>query len=189
LTCVEPLQIPNFLLNGTPITVVTAPKTRIAVATISTRQPDRDAPVRIPQTRQMDIFQQKVSIEREGRRSLIKSLKPYPEYKDSGSRWLGEVPAHWEVRSLRTFLTPRSERNRPELPLLSVARERGVFVRSLTGDDDNHNVISEDLTNYKVARAGDLVINKMKAWQGSMGIAPCDGLVSPAYFVFEFRIA
>ena len=28
----------------------------------------------------------------------------------------------------------------------------------------------------------------MKAWQGSMGIAPCDGIVSPAYFVFDFRI-
>jgi type I restriction enzyme, S subunit len=82
-----------------------------------------------------------------------------------------------------------SERNRTDLPLLSVAREKGVFVRSLTGDDDNHNVIPEDLSNYKVARAGDLVINKMKAWQGSMGIAPCDGIVSPAYFVFKFRVS
>ena len=32
------------------------------------------------------------------------------------------------------------------------------------------------------------MINKMKAWQGSMGIAPCDGIVSPAYFVFDFAI-
>ena len=70
-----------------------------------------------------------------------------------------------------------------------MAREKGVFVRSMTDADENHNVIPEDLTNYKVARAGNLVINKMKAWQGSMGIAPCDGIVSPAYFVFDFRIA
>jgi type I restriction enzyme S subunit len=75
------------------------------------------------------------------------------------------------------------------LPLLSVAREKGVFVRSLTGDDDNHNAIPEDLSNYKVARAGNLVINKMKAWQGSMGIAPCDGIVSPAYYVFSFKVS
>src|SRR5207245_1812620 len=45
------------------------------------------------------------------------------------------------------------------------------------------------LSNYKVARAGNLVINKMKAWQGSMGLSPCDGIVSPAYFVFDFGIA
>jgi type I restriction enzyme S subunit len=62
-------------------------------------------------------------------------------------------------------------------------------VRSVTDQDDNHNVIPDDLSNYKVAREGNLVINKMKAWQGSMGIAPCDGIVSPAYFVFDFRIA
>jgi len=120
---------------------------------------------------------------------MIDGLKPYPKYKDSGSRWLGTVPASWEVRNLRTLIGKRTERERPDLPLLSVAREKGVFVRSLTDEDENHNVIPEDLSNYKVARAGNLVINKMKAWQGSMGIAPCDGIVSPAYFVFDFQIA
>jgi len=120
---------------------------------------------------------------------MIADLKPYAEYKESGSRWLARVPLHWEVRNLRTLIRPRKERNRADLPLLSVARERGVFVRSLTDADENHNVIPEDLSNYKVARAGNLVINKMKAWQGSMGIAPCDGIVSPAYFVFDFGIA
>jgi type I restriction enzyme S subunit len=88
----------------------------------------------------------------------------------------------WVCRSLRGILQTRSERNCPDLPLLTVARERGVFIRS--SDDDNHNAIPEDLSNYKVARCGDLVINKMKAWQGSLGLAPVDGIVSPAYFVF-----
>ena len=120
---------------------------------------------------------------------MIEGLKPYAEYKESGSKWLGAVPAKWEVRNLRTLISKRAERDRPDLPLLSVAREKGVFVRSMTDADENHNVIPDDLTNYKVARAGNLVINKMKAWQGSMGIAPCDGIVSPAYFVFDFRIA
>ena len=119
---------------------------------------------------------------------MIADLKPYAEYKESGSRWLAAVPSHWEVRNLRTLIRPRNERNRVDLPLLSVAREKGVFVRSLTDVNENHNVIPEDLSNYKVAHAGSLVINKMKAWQGSMGIAPCDGIVSPAYFVFDFGI-
>ena len=119
---------------------------------------------------------------------MIEGLQPYAEYKESGSRWLGRVPAKWEVRNLRTLISKRAERERPDLPLLSVAREKGVFVRSMTDADENHNVIPEDLSNYKVARAGNLVINKMKAWQGSMGIAPCNGIVSPAYFVFDFRI-
>lgn len=120
---------------------------------------------------------------------MIADLKPYPEYQPSGSPWLGDVPAHWQVRKLRTLIRSRNERNRPDLPLLSVAREKGVFVRSLTDADENHNVIPEDLSNYKVARAGSLVINKMKAWQGSMGITPVDGIVSPAYFVYDFGMA
>ena len=120
---------------------------------------------------------------------MIADLQPYAAYKDSGSNWLAQVPIHWEVRNLRTLIRPHNERNRVDLPLLSVARERGVFVRSMTDASENHNVIPLDLTNYKVARSGSLVINKMKAWQGSMGIAPCDGIVSPAYYVFDFDIA
>ena len=120
---------------------------------------------------------------------MIADLRPYLEYKRSGSPWLANVPSHWEIRTLSTLIRPSNERNRQDLPLLSVAREKGVFVRSLTDAEENHNVIPEDLSNYKVARRGTLVINKMKAWQGSMGIAPCDGIVSPAYFVFDFSIA
>jgi len=119
---------------------------------------------------------------------MISGLKPYPVYKTSGSKWIQDVPKHWEVRNLRTLISPRNERNRTDLPLLSVAREKGVFVRSLTDTEENHNVIPDDLSNYKVAKAGNLVINKMKAWQGSMGISPCDGIVSPAYFVYNFEI-
>lgn len=34
---------------------------------------------------------------------MIPNLQPYPEYKESGSRWLAAVPAHWEVHNLRTL--------------------------------------------------------------------------------------
>ncbi|MCY4399137.1 MAG: restriction endonuclease subunit S [Gemmatimonadetes bacterium] len=33
----------------------------------------------------------------------VRTGRPYPSYKDSGFEWLGEVPDHWEVRSLGTF--------------------------------------------------------------------------------------
>jgi type I restriction enzyme S subunit len=116
-------------------------------------------------------------------------LKPYPAMKDSGVPWLREVPDHWDLRSLGSMASLVSERGRPDLPLLSVVREKGVILRATMSDDENHNFVPDDLSNYKVVRKGGLVINKMKAWQGSLGIAPCDGVVSPAYFVFEFKIA
>ena len=114
-----------------------------------------------------------------------RALKPYPAYKDSGVEWLGKVPAHWEVLKLRHVLRRHTERERPDLPLLSVVREQGVILRDTTSTDENHNYIPDDLSNYKVVRAGQFAMNKMKAWQGSYGVSCHDGIVSPAYFVFD----
>lgn len=112
-------------------------------------------------------------------------LRPNVAVKDSGVNWLGTIPAHWSIRKLRTLLKPFSEKNRPDLPLLSVVREKGVIVRDVEDSENNHNFIPDDLSGYKVVHENQFVINKMKAWQGSYGIAPCDGIVSPAYFVFD----
>ena len=79
-------------------------------------------------------------------------LRSYPETKSSGVEWLGRVPAHWHVRKLRNTLRPVAERNRPDLPLLSVVREVGVMVRNLSDKDENHNSIPDDLRNYKVVK-------------------------------------
>ena len=114
-------------------------------------------------------------------------LKPYPEMKDSGVEWLGEVPEHWEVRKLRHTIRSVAERNRPDLPLLSVVREKGVIVRDVSDKDENHNFIPDDLTNYKVVKRYQFAMNKMKAWQGSYGVSNFYGIVSPAYFVFDLE--
>lgn len=116
---------------------------------------------------------------------MIAELKPYPKMKDSGVQWLGEVPEHWEVQKLRNVLKRFTERNQPDLPLLSVVREKGVILRDMTNKEENHNFIPDDLSNYKVVRSGQFAMNKMKAWQGSYGVSRFDGIVSPAYFIFD----
>lgn len=118
---------------------------------------------------------------------MIADLKPYPAMKDSGVKRLGEVPEHWENRKLRTVLRNVTARSRPDLPLLSVVREKGVIVRDVSSRDENYNYIPDDLTNYKVVRTGQFAMNKMKAWQGSYGVSSHDGIVSPAYFVFDLK--
>ncbi len=115
---------------------------------------------------------------------MIAGLKPYPVMKHSGVPWLGQVPADWVVRKLRSTLHRATERGRPDLPLLSVVRERGVIQRDTTSQELNHNYIPDDLSNYKVVRVGQFAMNKMKAWQGSYGVSQYEGIVSPAYFVF-----
>ena len=75
----------------------------------------------------------------------------------------------------------KSEKGCPDAPVLSLYRDFGVVPKD--SRNDNHNVTSLDTSNYKVVDIGDLVINKMKAWQGSMAVSDYRGIVSPAYHV------
>ena len=114
-------------------------------------------------------------------------MERYSEYKDSGVKWLGEIPSHWEVVPLRKYLKINTRRNMPEAQLLSVTREEGVIVRNVESKEENHNYIPDDLSNYKYVQRGQFVINKMKSWQGSYGVSNYDGIVSPAYFVYDLN--
>ncbi|NDP20940.1 MAG: restriction endonuclease subunit S [Paludibacter sp.] len=107
------------------------------------------------------------------------NIQKYPAYKASGVEWLGDVPEHWEAVSLGSLMELKSDKNHPDYEVLSVYREYGVIKKD--SRDDNHNATSLDTSNYKAVEPGDLVVNKMKTWQGSMGISPYKGIVSPAY--------
>lgn len=74
----------------------------------------------------------------------------------------------------------RSQRGASNMELLSVTMNDGVKPRSEIEGKDNS---SEDKSNYKIVRKGDMVYNSMRMWQGANGISPCDGIVSPAYTV------
>ena len=74
----------------------------------------------------------------------------------------------------------RSQRGASDMELLSVTMNDGVMLRSQIEGKDNS---SEDKSNYKIVRKGDMVYNSMRMWQGANGISPCDGIVSPAYTV------
>jgi type I restriction enzyme S subunit len=111
----------------------------------------------------------------------------YSSYKDSSIKWIGEIPKYWKSVRLASILNSVSERSGTDLPLLSITREKGVIIRDLDNEEDNHNFIPDDLSNYKVIRKGQFGMNKMKAWQGSYGISDQDGIVSPAYYIFQLR--
>ena len=102
--------------------------------------------------------------------------------------WIGVVPDGWQVVKLRQILSPFSERNHSDMPLLSVVREKGVIVRNVADTEENHNYVPEDLSGYKLVKKGQFAMNKMKAWQGSYGVSKFDGIVSPAYFVFDLNL-
>ncbi len=108
----------------------------------------------------------------------------YESMKSSKLPWIGSIPSHWQVTRIKEVMQNVSEKNHPDATVLSLYREYGVLPKD--SRDDNHNVTSLDTTSYKFVRVGELVINKMKAWQGSLGVSDYEGIVSPAYYVCHF---
>ena len=114
-------------------------------------------------------------------------LPPYPEYRESGVPWLGGVPTHWDVKRNKLLLREVDERS--ELgseDLLSVSQYTGVTRRrDRQAGAGGLLTNAASLVGYKRVLPGDLVMNIMLAWNGSLGASTVEGIVSPAYCVFR----
>ena len=118
--------------------------------------------------------------------TVTKGLTPNAKMKDSGIEWIGSIPEHWNIRKAKHFLRQKGIKNKPNEEVLSLYRDLGVVIKS--SREDNFNVTSENTENYKFVEENDVVINKMKTWQGSIAVSNYQGIVSPAYYVCEFTI-
>ena len=104
-------------------------------------------------------------------------------FRDSGLAWIGEVPVHWGAERARWLFRERNQRSKTGCEeLLTVSHLSGVTPRS---EKQVNMFEAETMEGYKICRRGDLVVNTLWAWMGAMGVAPVDGIVSPAYNVYE----
>ena len=116
--------------------------------------------------------------------AVTKGLDKNVEMKDSGIPWIGKIPKNWKTDKFKYHLKRNEPRNPGNQVVLSLYRDYGIIPKDSRGD--NHNVTSEDTSNYKYVQIGDFVVNKMKAWQGSVAVSNYEGIVSPAYYVYKF---
>ncbi len=109
--------------------------------------------------------------------------------KDSGIDWIGEIPAHWDVLSNHQLFAERNQKNTDaNAELLSVTKYLGVILQSLAQELRLATTAPADSTEgYKVVKKGDLVMNIMRAKDGSYGISSYDGVISPAYCIYQAR--
>lgn len=106
------------------------------------------------------------------------------DMKYSGIPSIGEIPSHWDVSRIKTVLSLRSEKNSGDRELLSVYLDRGVISYNDSSGMQVHKP-SADLSNYQNVYVGDFVLNNQQAWRGSVGVSKYDGIISPAYFVYD----
>ena len=110
--------------------------------------------------------------------------KRYTEYVDSGVPWLGDVPAGWTTKPLWSMFERIKDVGHPSEQMLSVFRDYGVVAKD---SRDNINKTAENRDIYQLVHPGWLVTNRMKAWQGSVGISGLRGIVSGHYICFAPR--
>ena len=116
-------------------------------------------------------------------RAVTRGLDSNAPFRDSGIPWLSEIPEHWETERARWLFKERDERSDTgEEELLTVSHLTGVTPRS---EKDVNMFEAATTEGYKICLSGDLVINTLWAWMGAMGVAPEEGIVSPAYNVYE----
>lgn len=104
--------------------------------------------------------------------------------KDSGVEWIGQIPAHWEIIKVKNLfkliIEPAPKNN--DLELLSVYTDIGVKPRKELEERGNKASTTD---GYWKVKKGDIIVNKLLAWMGAIGLSNYDGVTSPAYDILR----
>ena len=189
----EPLQIINDMTYATTVKHLSIGQVRSIRIALPTDPEEMSALARFldRETAEIDSFiqdqEELIRLLRERRvstisRAVTRGLNDEVPLRDSGVSWLGAVPASWTVRPLWSMFRKIKDTGHPEEVMLSVFRDHGVVEK---GSRENLNKTAENRDIYQLIHPGWLVANRMKAWQGSVGISPSRGIVSGHYICFK----
>lgn len=126
---------------------------------------------------------------RERRASIETELLFGGTWADTSQVWCGPGRSGWRSLPARALFDEVIERDAVDLPMLSVTISRGVILQSeyMRTTRSKKDQSRSDRSQYKVAQPGDIIYNKMRAWQGAAGVTMHKGIVSPAYVVVRPR--
>ena len=118
-------------------------------------------------------------------KAVTQGLDPTVPRKDSGVPWLGEIPAHWEVKRIKYLLREVDNRSTTgSEPLLSMRMHHGLVIFS---EHFTRPPQAATLVGFKIVKPGQFVVNRMQAGNGVIFASRLNitGLVSPDYAVFD----
>lgn len=117
--------------------------------------------------------------------AVTRGLNPNVKFRSTNIPWLPEIPEHWQIKPIRSLLrevTEKSETGDEEL--LSLSQYTGISYKK---DAKNTGMFEAESTiGYKKVYPGQFVMNIMLAWNGSYAVSDLEGIISPAYCVFDF---
>lgn len=114
-------------------------------------------------------------------------VQRYECYKTSGAEWLGEIPEHWQATKVKNVfrLVAEPAHVNNDFELLSVYTDIGVKPRRELEERGNKASTTD---GYWLVKKGDVVVNKLLAWMGAIGVSNYDGVTSPAYDILRAKV-
>lgn len=117
--------------------------------------------------------------------AVTRGLNPNVKMKATNIPWLPEIPEHWTVKPIRAILRENNEKTETGTEeLLSLSQYTGVSRKRDAGKTGMFE--AESTIGYKKVHSGQFVMNIMLAWNGSYAVSGLEGIISPAYCVFDF---
>ena len=186
---VQPLTIPDFMIYREPIGIVNAEEDMPDVSMDQTASKAPHAVVDSPAALQPSLFAEPAAneimptahLDVSRRDLLIANLKPYPTYRVSGIKWLGEIPTHWKTERAK-WLFRKMERPAKDTDDVVTCFRDGVVTlrknRRIRGFTESLKEIG-----YQGILRGDLVIHTMDAFAGAAGVSDSDGKGTSVYSV------
>lgn len=117
--------------------------------------------------------------------AVTRGVNPNVKFKATNISWLPEIPEHWKIKPIRSLLREVTEKSETgEEELLSLSQYTGISYKK---DAKNTGMFDAESTiGYKKVYPGQFVMNIMLAWNGSYAVSGLQGIISPAYCVFDF---
>jgi type I restriction enzyme S subunit len=137
------------------------------------------------------IKEQQIALLKERKQILIqkavtRGIDPDVPMRDSGVEWIGEIPAHWEIRRSKFVFTQRKEFAKPGDVQLSATQAYGVIPQDEYESKIDRRVVKIQfhLEKRKHVEIDDFVIS-MRSFQGGLERAWSEGCIRSSYVVLR----
>lgn len=117
-------------------------------------------------------------------KAVTRGLDPDVPMKDSGVEWIGDIPAHWEMKKLKYVVRVLKRiANSDGFDVLSITQQ-GIKVKDI---ESGEGQLAMDYSKYQLIYKGEYAMNHMDLLTGYVGISQFNGVISPDYRVFELQ--
>ncbi|QHS23764.1 restriction endonuclease subunit S [Virgibacillus sp. MSP4-1] len=115
--------------------------------------------------------------------AVTKGLDPNIEMQESSVDWIKKMPKHWKEKRIKYLFYDVNQRNFSEdVELLSLFSNIGVRPRREMEEKGNR---AQTVINYKKVQKEDIIVNRILAWMGAIGLSEYEGVTSPDYDVYR----